>query len=770
MKLSLGAILAIWLSGLQFVAVLSVVSFYFVSSERVLLDHATTLIGEVGRSSTEHSKGFLEPAIRATELAKRLIESEIVDSSNTEELEKLLFQQMQVVPQLSGIYYGDDQGNFVYVMRSQEHAEFRTKLVSRNNEDVYTELIWRDGDYNVAEFTVDPTDKFDPRVRPWYMDAKKKQNFVWTSPYIFFSSQRPGITAATPILSASGQFEGVIGVDIEIDEISRFLSNLDIGDSGVAMALSSDRDVIAHPNSTFIRETDETNTLKFVKIDQIEDLVAREAFGNLPNFNQVASEQEIEAEFKYNDGKYASILIPGSNHDLPWSIAIYAPLSDFIGGIEENRTRNIWIAMFIAMVTGLIGLKIANKINQPIRDFAVRAGLVASGDASKSLANTQTYPELEEVSETLASEIAQRKTFERIYGLTFSLASRGMAQISPTDGHFIRVNQQLGDILGYTSKEMAGMSIFDILHPEDTDSYISFQKTMFEDYEYNQEKRYIRKNGEIVWLQVNAFLIRDQHGEPMYAVATIDDRTAQKSAETKINELSRDLSHFARVNMMGQMAEGLAHELNQPLTSLTQNVDAALLTVNELPNPDPELIEILNDMDRQAHHGAEIIRALRGLVRKDEGEQTNFDLSELLDQTLQLLKPEANEHEISISFKEQDIPNVFGNRVQVAQVIMNLTRNAIEAVEASNANERQIIIETYLRDKFIEVHVIDTGPGIDPNVDLFAQFESSKRDGMGLGLSLSRTLIEANGGKIWFEPKTKGRSRFCFTIPTAVIN
>lgn len=770
MKLSLGAILAIWLSGLQFIAVLSVVSFYFVSSERVLLDHATTLIGEVGRSSTEHSKGFLEPAVRATELAKRLIESDIVKSSNTEELEKLLFQQMQVVPQLSGIYYGDDQGNFVYVMRSEEHAEFRTKLVRRNDNEISTELVWRDKNYKIAKFAVDPTDKFDPRIRPWYMDAKKKQSFIWTTPYIFFSSQRPGITAATPIVSASGLFEGVIGVDIEIDEISNFLSTLNIGDSGVAMALSSNQDVIAHPNSNFIRETDEANTLKFVKIDQIEDLVAREAFGNLPIFNQVASEQEIEAEFKYNDGKYASILIPGSNHDLPWSIAIYAPLSDFIGGIEENRTRNIWIAIFIAMVTGLIGLKIANRINQPIRDFAIRAGLVASGDVSNPKASTQTYPELEEASETLASEIAQRKTFERIYGLTFSLASRGMAQISPSDGHFVRVNQQLADTLGFTVEEMVEMSIFDVLHPEDADSYISFQKTMFEDYEYNQEKRYIRKNGEIVWLQVNAFLIRDHQGDPMYAVATIDDRTEQKNAESKINDLSRDLSHFARVNMMGQMAEGLAHELNQPLTSLTQNVDAALLTVNEIPNPDPELLEILNDMDRQAHHGAEIIRALRGLVRKDEGEQMQFDLSELLDQTLQLLKPEANEYGISISFFAQQIPNVFGNRVQVAQVIMNLTRNAIEAVEAANMDEQKITIETVPQHGFIEVHVIDTGPGIDPNVDLFAQFESSKRDGMGLGLSLSRTLIEANGGKIWYEPKTKGRSRFCFTIPIAVIN
>jgi signal transduction histidine kinase len=265
-------------------------------------------------------------------------------------------------------------------------------------------------------------------------------------------------------------------------------------------------------------------------------------------------------------------------------------------------------------------------------------------------------------------------------------------------------------------------------------------------------------------------LIRDNKGDPMYAVATIDDRTEQKNAESKINELSRDLSHFARVNMMGQMAEGLAHELNQPLTSITQNVDAALLTLKDLPDADPELIEILNDMDRQAHHGAEIIRALRGLVRKDEGEKSQFDITELLDQTLQLLKPEANEHEISISLNAQDLPLVFGNRVQVAQVIMNLTRNAIEAVEASGVSERDITIKTTPQKKFIEIHVIDTGPGIDPDVDLFAQFESSKRDGMGLGLSLSRTLIEANGGKIWYEPKTKGRSRFCFTIPVAVIS
>lgn len=766
MKLSLGAILAIWLSGLQFVAVISVVSFNYISSERVLLDHATTLISELGRSSAEHSKGFLEPVARATQLTKRLVENDVIHSSEIFELEKLLFQQMQIVPQLAGMYYGDELGNFIYVMRSDKHAEFRTKIVRRGATKISTQLIWRNESFEIKEYGFDALDEFDPRTRPWYIDAKSQQKFIWTDPYIFFSSQRPGITAATPVFTSENGIKGVIGVDIEIDEISGFLSRLEIGQSGVAMAMSDDGDVIAHPTSDLIKVTNATDSLEFFNINEIEDLVARAAFGNLPNSDDIISKQQLDSEFTYDNNEYVSVIIPGLSHELPWTIAIYAPLSDFIGGIEDNRALNIWIAIFIALATGVTGLTIADRIIRPVRDFAVRAELASSGNTSTS----QTYPELEVASETLASEIAQRKTFEREYGLTFALSARGMAQISPKDGRFLRVNPPLAGILGFTIEEMMEMSVLDILHQDDADTYVSFQHTVHENFEYNQENRYIKKNGDIVWLLVNAILIRDQQGEPMYALATMDDRTTQKTAESKINELSRDLSHFARVNMMGQMAQGLAHELNQPLTSLTQNVDAALLTIKERPKPDPELVDILEDMDRQAHHGADIIRALRGLVRKDEGQKVNFDLNELLEQTLQLLSPEANDLGITITFATKNISSVFGNRVQIAQVIMNLTRNAIEAVDADNDDVKQIIIETGSTKNFVEVHVIDTGPGIDPNVNLFAQFESSKRDGMGLGLSLSRTLIEANNGTIWYKTKTNGRSRFCFTIPIASSN
>jgi C4-dicarboxylate-specific signal transduction histidine kinase len=249
-------------------------------------------------------------------------------------------------------------------------------------------------------------------------------------------------------------------------------------------------------------------------------------------------------------------------------------------------------------------------------------------------------------------------------------------------------------------------------------------------------------------------------------VATVDDVTALKQSKDKINELSRELSHFSRISMMGQMATGLAHELNQPLTAITQNADAALLTVKQSTAPDSELIEILEEMDQQAHRGADIIRALRGFIRKDKGSKEVFDLKELIEQTLYLVHQESSIHGIAISFKAEALTKATGSRVQVAQVIVNLLRNAIEAIASAELTVKRIEVRADNHDPdMLKVSVEDTGCGVDPSIDLFTEFETSKRDGMGLGLSFSRSIIEAHGGKLWCEPKTQYSAKFCFTLP-----
>ena len=644
MKVSLGFILAISLAGLQFLAILSVVSTSYLTSEKALLQHARDLLVEVGANASEHSNGFLRPARDAAELASRVIESEAVTSADTALLENFLFQNLQNELQLSGIYYGDQAGNFLYVMRSDGPGEFRTKIVETDGTTRSTQLIWRDADFAPVQTLADPDDVFDPRERPWYKSVVANRTTIWTDPYVFFSSQQPGVTVASPVFS-QGVLQGVIGVDIEISTISEFLSGLAISNRGSALILNENGDVIAHPDFAQVTVKNADGTLSLASISAIEDPVARSAFAGFAETGIVDVRAETETTFGFQNETYVSLLRPLEGTELPWTIAIYAPENDFIEAIRDNRSRNTWIAALISLVTALVGLALAGLILKPVRAFAVRTALVSQGEVPPSEPLPRTYNELMNANETLIREIAQRR-----------------------------------------------------------------------------------------------------------------------EADAKIRELSRDLSHISRVNLMGQMATGLAHELSQPLTAISQNVDSAISTAKQGENTNKDLLGILAELDEQAHRGGDILRALRAFVRKDQGEMAPFDLAELLYQTDNLLRNEAHEHQIEIKFDLAEIPNVIGNRTQIAQVLINLIRNGMESIEDANSANREIRISARLKGDTVEICVDDTGPGIDPAVTLFKQFETSKKNGMGLGLSICRTIIEANEGELWHDANCKDATRFCFTL------
>lgn len=765
MKFSLGLLLALCLAGLQFVAVIIVVSTSYVTSERVLLDHARALLSDVGVNTIEHSKGFLNPAQGAAELAARLAENEIVSSADRALLDQLLFQQLQIAPQFAGVFYGDEAGNFVYVMRSGGPGPFRSKIVTRDGEARETELIWRDSDYRIVSRSDDPQDTYDPRGRPWYQKAKDQFTSIWTDPYIFFSSQEPGITIASPVIGTDGTLQGVIGVDIQIDAISDFLAQLEIGESGTALILNDNGDVIAHSHPELIRTANEDGTFRFASIKEIEDPVARAAIGGLYDLDATSVDQETYKEFTIDGASYVSMVMPVISGDLPWTTVIYAPEEDFIGAIVSNRTLNIWIAAAIALATAGIGLVIANYIHKPVRAFAVRSALVSQGEMDPATPLPKTYKELEHANDALMNEIKQRKKSEHEYGQTFELASRGMVQIAVDTGQFLRVNAKFADVLGYDPDELLSLSAADLSHPDDAMFLPRAIGGEGDEQAFNVEKRCIRKDGETIWVKVNAIMIRDDDGKPLHAVATIDDMTKAKNAEAQIQKLSRDLSQIARGELLGQMAAGLAHELNQPLAAIAQNTDVALMTARDQTPSDPELIEILSDIEQQAHRGGDIIKALRGFARKDEEWKKPFDLNELLQHSLQLVQPEATEHGISISVQSTNLPEVVGIRVQIAQVIVNLLRNAIESISVSGDNRKEITLIARDLGCCIEIVIEDSGPGVDPALDLFTQFETTKKSGMGLGLSICRSIIEAGGGKLEYDASFEDGARFYFTIP-----
>ncbi|WP_372803352.1 cache domain-containing protein [Paracoccus seriniphilus] len=768
MRFSLAALLAIGLAGLQLLAVLAVVFSSYVTSERVLLEHARSLLSDVGTNTAEHSKGFLDPARGAAELAARLAQHKVVASDDPHQLELFLFQQLQITPQFSGLYFGGEDGSFVYVMRSDGPGPYRSKLITFPDGQRRVEFVWRNEDFSRVRDELDPTDTFDPRSRPWYERAKKSLTTIWTDPYIFFSSQQPGITLAAPVLEGSSNIKGVVGVDIEISNISEFLARLKIGKTGKALIINRNGDVIAHPEQSLIKIRDNQGTLRFVSIDEFGDPIARAAFSDPDKSVGFPVKEELFSEFTIGHRDYIADVLPVISEQLPWTIAVYAEQGDFIGEIKRNRAKNVWIAVMVATITGVAGLILANYIYQPVRAFAVRSALISQGEADPSEPLPRTYKELSQANESLVQQIVARKKAEREYGQTFNLSSRAMAQISSRTGRFIRVNAKLCQVTGYSSEELLSMRYTDLIAPQDKGKLTPLSELSDDTFAINNDMRILRKDGALINLSVNAILIRDQAGNPLHAVVTMDDITMVKAREQEIVRLNRDLSHLARGNTMGEMAAGLAHELNQPLASIAQNADTGLLVVGNAGNSAPELREILEEIEQQSLRAGEIIRALRGFISKDEIHISEFDLAELLEQSRLLVHAEAIEANVRIrSELPGDLPMVRANRIQIAQVLVNLLRNAIEAIAEENSPVREITIRGAARNGMIEVRIEDTGPGISPEINLFTKFETTKKTGMGLGLSICRSMIDANGGKMWLDETYTRGARFCFTVPAA---
>lgn len=765
MKRSLGLILALCLAGLQFVAVTTVVFSSYLTSQKVLLEHACDLLGDVGANTIEHSKGFLKPARGAAELSTRLAESDVISSEDFQQLEKLLFQQLQISPQFAGVFYGDTAGNFVYVMRSDGPGPFRSKIVKREGAERYTNLIWRDETYAVVSQQDDPADTFDPRTRVWFQKARERRESVWTDPYIFFTSQMPGITAASPVFDADRQIRGVVGVDIGIDAISDFLSQLNIGENGTALIVNRNGDVIAHPDQSLLRIANDDGTFRFANITEVGDPMARAAFGALGNAGEISVMERLSSRFSHEGSSYVATVMPSISEELPWTIAVYAPEDDFTGEIKANRTQNIWIAAGIALFSGLIGLVLANYIHKPVRAFAVRASLVSQGEVEASAPLPKTYRELERANETLVHAIARRKASETEYGRTFEMSSRGMARIEAGSGRILRANAKFASMLGYDADEVLGLTARQITYRRDPVAAMFDAQSVEPGSGCVDEKRYVKKDGRFIWVSENVIVIRDNAGRPLHAVVTVDDITERKVSERKIQQLSHDLSHAERVNVMGQMATSLAHELNQPLLAITQNMDAALFALNSKTASEADLKTILNETDQQAHRAGNIIKALRGFVKKEGVEKSEFDFAELLEQTLHLLRSEAKDHNITIKADIRDPDPIYGSRVQIAQVLINLLRNAVEAIAQSDATAGQITVCVDNTETGALVSITDTGPGFATDFDLFEKFKTTKHDGMGLGLSICRTIIDAHRGKIWHETDADGHVRFCFTLP-----
>lgn len=250
-------------------------------------------------------------------------------------------------------------------------------------------------------------------------------------------------------------------------------------------------------------------------------------------------------------------------------------------------------------------------------------------------------------------------------------------------------------------------------------------------------------------------------------VGIVADISERKERERRIQELQVEMWQLGRLTDMGQMAAGLAHELNQPLTAILNYSNAGMDIARECGDADLE--DVLAKIAEQTSRAGMIIRRLRSFIEKRAPRRVPEDLGRTIEDAVRLGKIDVCDGGVQLKIEVADgQPQVLIDRVQVQQVLVNLIKNAAEAMEASPQREITITTSTIPPD-YLQVSVADTGPGIDGDVadKLFQAFVTTKRDGMGMGLNICRSIIEAHGGRLWAEPNPDGGAVFFFNLPVA---
>ena len=340
------------------------------------------------------------------------------------------------------------------------------------------------------------------------------------------------------------------------------------------------------------------------------------------------------------------------------------------------------------------------------------------------------------------------------------------------DGLYTFTSPSVEKILGYTANELVGkLHFYDLFVPEVREQ---LKTAALEAFKARQSfrafpNRNLSKNGRTVYLETNGVPIVDEAGHLLGYRGTDTDVTDRHQAEMETQILRQELARFSRIATVGQLTTSIAHELNQPLAAILSNAQAALRLMRGGTPDLKELHEIFDDIVDDDKRAGEIIRRMRSMLKRDTGEHSPISMNSLITNVVAIVQNDTLINEVSVVLDlGSPLPPVDANQIQLQQAILNLVVNALEAVEGSE-QPQEVVLRTRQADGKIILYVVDAGPGIpaDKLESIFEPFYTTKPNGMGLGLSIARTIIEAHEGRIWAENNPSHGASFFIALPAS---
>jgi two-component system cell cycle sensor histidine kinase/response regulator CckA len=567
----------------------------YITSQEVLHRHSRDIMQNIASLAMVQSRNHLYHAQGAAALTRQLLASNVVgnQSGQVEDLEKYFHKQLSINPHFAGIYIGTPNGDFYDVRHFATDSQdgYRTKLILNTTQGRTVHQLYRDDQFHMVSEEILSSDSYDPRKRPWYDKAVKESRIVWTDPYIFYTSKKPGITIAGPFFESSGKLKGVVGVDIEIDQLSIFIENLKIGKRGRAFMINRNADVVAFGNLEKLVVNDKDRT-RLVKIHELDDPYSRKAFAaasiDTDATGMLVMDGSRFAKFTHEGKKYHAMLTPFSESKWPWIIGVYLPEEDYLGEIKKNRLENILLTVLISFAAAIMGIFLARGVTRPIFQLGKLARNIRRNEVSTSdfICVKSVYGEIQETAEAF-SEMSidverNRSRFKEIFDNI-----QDVYYEASVDGYILEVSPSIENICSYQRDALIGMHMNVIYSdPKQREELIETlkEKGRVQDFEVLFQDQ----DGREIVCSLHSKMLLTKDGKPHRIIGSLRDVSDRKTIETALVDYK---------NRLEMLVEERTLELQRANDGLIAQIEKRRTTENKLRASEEKYRTILESIE-----------------------------------------------------------------------------------------------------------------------------------------------------------------------------